>query len=210
MKIKGVFFDLDGVLIDAKEWHYEALNKALGLLGFEISRYDHLKTYDGLPTRKKLEMLSVEKDLPVSLHDFINEIKQQYVKEMILEKCRPVFRHELALAKLKHEGYLMAVCTNSIRESLELMLRKSNLSQYFDLALSWEDCGNPKPSPEIYEKAMEKLGVSPRETLVLEDNDHGIKAARDSGANLLIIKDVQEVNYDNIMAKIKNCEEELL
>jgi beta-phosphoglucomutase-like phosphatase (HAD superfamily) len=56
--IKATIFDMDGVLIEAKDWHYEALNRALNLFGFEISRYQHLTTYNGLPTRKKLEMLS--------------------------------------------------------------------------------------------------------------------------------------------------------
>ena len=60
-KIKAIIFDMDGVLIEAKDWHYEALNQALKLFGFTISRYDHLVTFDGLPTRKKLEMLSMEK-----------------------------------------------------------------------------------------------------------------------------------------------------
>lgn len=55
MEIKAVIFDMDGVLIDAKEWHFEALNTALGLFGMQISRYDHLVTYDGLPTRRKSE-----------------------------------------------------------------------------------------------------------------------------------------------------------
>ena len=48
MKIKAIIFDMDGVLIDAKDWHYEALNRSLGLFGFSISRYEHLVTYDGL------------------------------------------------------------------------------------------------------------------------------------------------------------------
>ena len=60
-EIKAIVFDMDGVLIEAKDWHYEALNRALRLFGYEISRYDHLVTYDGLPTSKKLEMLSLEK-----------------------------------------------------------------------------------------------------------------------------------------------------
>ena len=77
-KIKAIVFDMDGVLIEAKDWHYEALNKALRLFGYEISRYDHLVTYDGLPTSKKLEMLSLEKGLPTGLHQFINQMKQSY------------------------------------------------------------------------------------------------------------------------------------
>ena len=77
MTIKAVIFDMDGVLIDAKEWHYESLNSALSLFGYEISRHDHLVTYDGLPTKKKLEMLSLENGLPTSLHAFVNQLKQQ-------------------------------------------------------------------------------------------------------------------------------------
>ncbi len=61
MRIEAVVFDMDGVLIDAKDWHYHALNRALAHFGYSISRGDHLSTYDGLPTRHKLEMLSKER-----------------------------------------------------------------------------------------------------------------------------------------------------
>ena len=53
---------MDGVLIDAKDWHYEALNRALNLFGFKISQESHLTTFDGLPTREKLKILSEAKD----------------------------------------------------------------------------------------------------------------------------------------------------
>ena len=82
-KIKAIIFDMDGVLIDAKEWHYEALNKALSLFGYEISRYDHLITYDGLPTKDKLKMLSMERGLPEKLHPYINQLKQKYTIERV-------------------------------------------------------------------------------------------------------------------------------
>ena len=128
-KIKAIIFDMDGVLIDAKEWHYNALNKALELFGMQISRYDHLITYDGLPTKNKLEMLSVERGLPRELHPFISRIKQQYTMEIVYAKCKPVFCHEYALSRLKHEGYRLALCSNSVRKSVEVMVENSNLNQ---------------------------------------------------------------------------------
>lgn len=82
-KIKAIIFDMDGVLIEAKDWHYEALNRALKLFGMEITRYEHLTTFDGLPTKDKLKMLSLERGLPKSLHSFINELKQQYTMEIV-------------------------------------------------------------------------------------------------------------------------------
>ena len=66
-KIKAVLFDMDGVLVEAKDWHYEAFNKALDVFGLPISRSEHLSLYDGLPTRKKLEMLTEKKGLPTQL-----------------------------------------------------------------------------------------------------------------------------------------------
>ena len=91
--VKAVVFDMDGVLIDAREWHYEALNRALGLLGYEISRYEHLSSYDGLPTKRKLQMLTVERGLPAELHGFLNSLKQQYTLETVATRCKPVFQH---------------------------------------------------------------------------------------------------------------------
>ena len=155
--IKAVIFDMDGVLIEAKDWHYEALNKALGLFGYEISRYDHLVTYDGLPTSKKLEMLSMERGLPKKLHKFINELKQQYTVDKIFTDCHPLFHHEYALAKLKNEGYKIAVASNSIRNTIDLMMDKSNLKPYLDFFLSNQDVLKGKPDPEIYNTAMNKL-----------------------------------------------------
>jgi len=201
-KIKAIIFDMDGVLINAKDWHYEALNRALDLFGMEISRYDHLVSYDGLPTRKKLQMLSLERGLPEALHEFINEMKQVYTMEIVFGKCKPVFSHQYALSRLKADGFQLGLCSNSIRQSVEMMLIKADLLQYLDFTLSNEDVENPKPSHEIYTKAINKLKLRPEECLVVEDNPNGIKAAEDAGAHLLCVSDVTEVNYLNITRRI--------
>lgn len=200
--IRGVLFDMDGVLIDAKEWHYEALNRALSLFGMPISRYDHLTSFDGLPTAKKLEFLSLERGLPTELHEFVNLMKQKFVMEIIHTRCKPTFAHQQALSKLKSEGYKLAVCSNSIRASIATMMNLAELDPYLDLIISNEDVTEAKPDPEMYLSAMAKLGLDPDECLILEDNENGIKAARSSGANLLIIDKVEDVNYRNISRRI--------
>ena len=205
-KIKAIIFDLDGVLVEAKDWHYEALNTVLGLFGYNISRYDHLVTYDGLPTVKKLEMLSREKDMPLGLHEFINELKQKYTLELVYAHCKPRFYHEYALSRLKNSGYKIGCASNSVRDSIDIMLDKSNLKKYMDITLSAQDVDNPKPFPDIYISAMEKLKVDPDECLIVEDNPNGIKSAKDSGANVLIVKEVDEVNLENIESLIDRLE----
>jgi len=204
--IEAVVFDMDGVLIDAKEWHYESLNKALALFGFEISRYDHLTAFDGLPTSRKLEMLSVMSHLPRDLHPFINRMKQAYTMEMVYERCRPRFIHEYALSRLKAKGYRLAVASNSILPTVRTMMEKADLGRYLDLMLSADDVTQPKPSPEIYQTAMTRLGVASHNCLVVEDNDNGVRAARASGAHVLVVADVSEVNFDNIQAAIRHAD----
>ncbi|HIS89401.1 TPA: HAD family phosphatase [Candidatus Avigastranaerophilus faecigallinarum] len=206
IRIKAVIFDMDGVLIDAKDWHYEALNQALELFGYKISRYDHLVTFDGLPTKKKLEMLSIEKGLPKGLHKFINEIKQKYTMEHVYMKCKPLFCHQYALSKLKSEGYGLALASNSVRVTIDMMMEKADLQKYLDFTLSNQDVTKSKPDPEIYVKAISRFGLKPEECLIVEDNPNGIKAALASGANLLKVDTVNDVTYQNIKNRIKEIE----
>ncbi len=197
---------MDGVLIDAKDWHYNSLNKALSLFGMEISHYDHLVTYDGLPTKKKLEMLTLERGLPIQLHNFINDIKQDLTFQLGYAKCKPNFTHQYALSNLKTLGYKMVACSNSIRKTMDILFERAAIINYFDFYLSSDDIREPKPDPEIYKLAMTKLGFQPEECLILEDNENGIKAAKASGAHLLIISDVNDVNLENITNRISEIE----
>lgn len=205
-KIKAVLFDMDGVLIEAKDWHYEALNKSLGLFGYEITRAEHLSSYDGLPTKVKLKKLTLEKGLPVELHGFINEMKQQYTVGVIQNLCRPRFNHEYCLSKLRANGFQIACCSNSIRMTIEMMMSYAKLDKYLDLIMSNQDVKNAKPNPEIYTTAMQKLNLQPSECLIVEDNENGIKAALASGGHLLAVKTVNDVTWDNVFGRIQEIE----
>ena len=204
--IKAVVFDMDGVLIDAKEWHYESLNRALRLFGTEINRFDHLSTFDGLPTRRKLQMLTQQGKLPAGLHDFINEMKQLYTMEVVSVQCKPRFGHEYALARLKAEGYHLAVASNSIRNTILVMMERSALAPYLDFIVSNQDVARAKPDPEMYDVAIRRLGIAPHECLIVEDNENGIRAARASGAHVLEVEGVQDVTYQAIAARIARCD----
>ncbi|WP_242456545.1 HAD family hydrolase [Vibrio mediterranei] len=205
-KIKAVIFDMDGVLIDAKDWHYDALNKSLAIFGLEITRHDHLVTFDGLSTGQKLRMLSKTHVLPESLHSFINEMKQQYTMDITHQLCKPIFHHQYALSKLKESGYKLAVASNSIRNTVKVMMDKAALAEYLDFYLSNQDVVKGKPDPEIYNLAIRKLGLQPEECVIVEDNENGLKAARASGAHVLKVDTVNDVTYDAITEFINKVE----
>ena len=91
--------------------------------------------------------------------------------------------------------------------TIEMMMDYAKLTDYFDFMLSNQDVKNAKPDPEIYLTAMSKMNIKPEDCLIVEDNENGIKAAVASGANVLVVKTVDEVNYDNIKKRILEIEE---
>jgi HAD superfamily hydrolase (TIGR01509 family) len=203
--IKLIVFDLDGVLVDAKELHYQALNGALYDFGeqYVIHREEHLSKYDGLNTTKKLKMLTEEKGLPEHVHDAVWKLKQQKTIE-IIDQFYADNRLRGVLSNLKKEGYQICVASNSIRDTVKMMLVRKGLIDYIDFYYSNQDVQRPKPSSEIYLRCMIKAGVSPKETLIVEDSHIGRKAALESGAYLFPVKDSNDVDDKAIFTYIQS------
>lgn len=194
MKYKAVFFDLDGVLVNMPEAHYLALNKALELFGAKIDEDEHNNHFNGLPTRKKVAELENLERLPNGLLEFINEIKQKYTHELISKYCIPDYSKLILMKHLKSKGLKLACCSNSVRETLYPMLKSAKLFDYMDLIVGNDEISKPKPDPEIYLYAMNKLNLKPEEVIIIEDSPHGIESAKASGAVVRVVRGVEEVN----------------
>ena len=202
--IKLIIFDLDGVLVEAKNIHYDALNRALGE-EFAISWEDHLSIYDGLKTNQKLEMLTERKNLSVKLHEKIWNDKQKYTLKM-LKELKPDKNLINVFEYLNQKGYKVAVCSNSIRKTVLTVLSKLGLMEYMDFIISNEDVKNSKPHPEMYWKAISVMRCLPEETLIVEDSPYGLLAASRTHSHILRVKNPSEVTVDNINNKLKNIE----
>jgi len=203
-KIKLIIFDLDGVLVEAKNIHYEALNDALGK-EYSITWAEHLSTYDGLKTNQKLEMLSERKGLPIEEHRNIWEIKQYLTLQKLKELQNDDALIEL-MDSLVEDGYKIAVCSNSIRKTVLTVLSKLGIMEFMDYIISNEDVQNSKPHPEMYWRAISKMGCLPSETLIIEDSPYGLLAASRSNAHILRVKNPTEVTYKNIFKKLKEID----
>jgi HAD superfamily hydrolase (TIGR01509 family) len=199
MQNKLVIFDLDGVLIESRELHYEALNDALRKVGneFVITREEHLSLYDGLNTTKKLEMLSEKKGLDRKYFNQIWQDKQVATFNLIRQfpknnKLRQMF------AKLSSNGIKIAIASNSIRETVKLALLSVGVMEYVDYYVSNEDVKRTKPYPEMYWQCMTALNVLPKNTVIIEDSHIGRQGALDSGAHLIPVKDSYDLTMDKI------------
>jgi HAD superfamily hydrolase (TIGR01509 family) len=199
--IKLIIFDLDGVLVEAKTIHYDALNNALGK--YAIPWNEHLSVYDGLKTSQKLQMLTDQKGLPISKHAQIWSDKQKYTLDA-LKSLKSNVQLQSCLDQLIVDGYQLAVCSNSIRKTVLTVLSKFDIIDRFDLILSNEDIVNSKPHPEMYWKAISSLNCLPEETLIIEDSPYGLLAAARSNASVLRVNGPLQVTYKNIINKIIN------
>jgi HAD superfamily hydrolase (TIGR01509 family) len=202
--IKHIIFDLDGVLVDARELHYYSLNKALESFDkkYIITKEEHFSTYDGLPTNKKLVMLTQLKGLPVEFYKDIWSKKQEYTAEFILSNIDPDERLITVLDRLKREGYSISVASNSIRETVKNILFKKGFLPYINFFLSNEDVKRAKPNTEIFLRSMIQAEVDPKECLIIEDSNIGKKAAQNSGAYLCPVLCTNDVTYEKIRTTI--------
>lgn len=194
-----IVFDLDGVLVDSKEIHFNALNSALALIdkSYVITKNEQDKYYEGLPTKRKLIMLTQHKGLPESFYNTISEEKQKFTKEML---------EQLSIDKelisyfniIKQNNIRIAIASNSIRSTIDLCLSKLGIIDLVDYILSNEDVTFPKPHPEIYWKAMSHFGCIAEETVIFEDSVVGKLAASDSKANLIEVTNRDDLTINKI------------
>lgn len=195
MENRLIVFDLDGVLVDSKDIHFDALNHALSSVqpGLTISVADHLSKFDGLDTRTKLSLLVESGRLLAENVEQVWRAKQDMTARLMAELPKnpeivEVFKF------LKKKGFVTAIASNSIRKTLDLEIHRLGISQLVDFSLSNEDVTMPKPHPEIYWKAMMTARKYPRETLILEDSSVGRRAAQLSGARLIPIDSPADIN----------------
>ena len=199
--IKTVIFDLDGVLIESKQIHYESLNKALPEK-YRISYEDHLSTYDALPTKQKLKLLSLNKDLPEELHDDIAKKKAQETVDVLFKVIKPRNEFTKIFQKLHSDGYKIAVASNAVRSTVDTSIDCLELRKYIHTIYSNEDVERPKPHFEMFFKIMLELNSKPDETLILEDSHIGRQAVLEAGCHLLPIIDTYDVTFEKIDTKI--------
>jgi len=196
---KLVIFDLDGVLIDSRDMHYDALNRALSNVDekYIISRDEHLSIYDGLPTSRKLTMLTEKKNLAVDKHQQIWQDKQKATLDIF---SRLEHDHELMyyFQQLKNKDYQIAVASNSIRNTVKLVLLKLGVLEFVDYYVSNEDVVRNKPFPEMYWKCMVACNALPKDTVIFEDSHIGRQAALDSKAHLIPVENRSQVNQEKI------------
>lgn len=197
-----IVFDLDGCLVNTDEMHFTALNQALSLVMVEITKEKHLSTFKGLPTKRKLVMMSEMGWIGFGEHARIEAEKQARTREAIKKTCMPDQTKLALLSTLEIMGYRMAIASNCIRESVDLICETAGLLQHVKFTLSTADVLKGKPDPEMYILAASKFNVTPQNLIVVEDGEAGKESARQAGCRLLEVEGPDEVVISDLVPRI--------
>lgn len=203
-----IIFDLDGVLIDSRETHFNALNLALDEFGSNlmITRDEQNNIFEGLTTKAKLSILTETKGLPEILHEDVWKLKQQY-SSVLFASISPDQELVNLFKFIKSMGIGVAVASNSIRDTLNTCLRSLGLLDLVDYSLSNEDVSSPKPSPEMYNKVIEHFNTTPDRVVIFEDSPIGMMAAQASGARVEQVRDRSDIWFDRILRVVEELNE---
>ena len=182
--IKGLIFDLDGVLLSTDRFHFLAWKKLADRMGINFTEKDN-ERLRGVSRMESLEIvLSLSAD-PLSLSDEEklalatekNEVYREYLKKLTPADVSDEVRE--TLAALRAKGYPLAVGSSS--KNTRFILAQTELTDAFDAIADGNDIKNSKPDPEVFLKAAELIGIAPADCAVIEDAEAGLEAANRGG-----------------------------
>ena len=184
-KMKAVIFDMDGVLVDTNPHHRTAWREYYQRNGKTLSDADFVQHVSGKHNADIVAHLFAGQTLtPEEVHRLSHD-KEALFREIYQPDITPVAGLVPFLKSLKEAGLKLAVATSAPVENLDFVMDALNIRSYFDALLNESMVSHPKPDPEIYEKAMEMLGVEPADCVIFEDSMTGIQAAKASGATVI-------------------------
>lgn len=180
--INAIITDFDGTLVDTYEANLRAYQKAFQSVGRSLTDEQYRKCF-GLRFDRFMSCMGIYEE---SISSMIREKKAELYPGFF-EYLKPSASLIELIRSFKQMGGKTAIASTARRENLLNVVHFMGIEDSFDLIYTGEDVKNGKPSPEIYLKTMDELGVKPSETLIFEDSPVGIEAARASGAKYLII-----------------------
>lgn len=178
--LKAIIFDMDGVIIDSEPSHARA-----ALMVYEKYNIDtdisYCSSFIGSSTKKMCEDSIERFGLNISVEELLDEMNK--AKKTLAEKegYIPLEGVKSLIKKLYKAGYKLAIASSSSPSEIEAVVKSLGIKKYFNKLISSSSVKNPKPAPDTFELALSKLGVSARDTIVIEDSEYGVEAAKSAG-----------------------------
>lgn len=182
--IEAILWDMDGVLVDTGDLHFQAWRRLLGELGQSLTEEEFRATF-GL--RNDLTLRDLLGDVPAEEIERLSQRKEAFFREDAAGRVRPLPGAVELVRRARKAGRRMALVTSTPRANIDLVLQSAGLAGAFDAIVAAEDVSQGKPDPEGFLLAARMLSVAPERCLVVEDAPGGIEAARRAGMRSLAV-----------------------
>lgn len=182
--LKGVIFDMDGVLVNSEPLHYKAYNMVTEEMGFPFP-YEEYKQFIGSTNAKVLEYLESNFNITLSKVEILERVSQK--KQMLIETegYEKIPGIPELVKELYDHGLKLAVASSSPLENIIKNTKALRIDKYFERFVTGEDVKNPKPAPDVFLKALGELGLSKEECIIIEDSENGVRAAKAAGVTCI-------------------------
>ena len=188
--IKAIIFDMDGTLIDSEPFYQKILLKCMQELGVPVCAED-LLPLAGANSRVFSEFIDSRIKGIISREEF-DKTESDYFKNNPIDFTKLLFHHvHETLSCLKEQGYRLVLASSSKTHEIENVLNQCQLTDYFEFFLSGHMFKESKPNPEIYLVCIQKLGLSAKECIAVEDSEYGIAAAKNADLLCIAKKDTR-------------------
>ncbi len=184
MRIKGVLWDLDGVLVDTGELHYQAWSRTLAVYKIPFSHELFRETF-GMNNWSILTILlghEPERDL----YTKISEQKEETFREVIHGQVNPLPGAVETLRSLKSKGILQAIASSAPQENIDALVDELRLRDNFKAIVSAYNLPG-KPAPDVFLESAKGIGIPPQNCLVIEDAVTGVAGAKSAGMTCLAV-----------------------
>ncbi|HNY35706.1 MAG TPA: HAD family phosphatase [Candidatus Pacearchaeota archaeon] len=185
--IKGIIFDLDGVLFDSEYYQWQGWVEPLREYGIELTKEMYFK-YAGKNGKQIDEELIKDFNLNIEIGTLL-KAKQPLIGKWFSEAAMPLmpYAKEAAEYFANNSRFKVALCSGGDTEEIITKLEKNDFIKYFSVIAAGSDVARSKPWPDIYLYAAEKLGLKPEECLAFEDTQYGLQSAKSAGVNCFVI-----------------------
>lgn len=175
--LKTVIFDMDGVIIDSEAQHAKASLNTFKELGVDTD-LDYCKSFTGSSSKKMAETAIKDFSLDITTNALLDKLNLAKKKLHEKEGYIPVEGVDALIKRLYKDGVQLAIASSSSPKEIETVVKKLGIKKYFEKLVSASSVANPKPSPDTFLLALEKLGAAPEDTVIIEDSTFGVKAAK--------------------------------
>ncbi|OOM74537.1 2-deoxyglucose-6-phosphate phosphatase [Clostridium puniceum] len=193
--MKAVIFDMDGVIIDSEPIHLEVDIQTMKDLDCNISK-EELNKYVGTTNEYMFTDIKNRYKINKSIEEIISYRVEIAKRKIIKSDLEPIEGIRELLKDLKNKNIPAAIASSSPRDFIEVVVSKFRLNDYFSYIVSGEEVANGKPAPDVYIETAKKLGIPPKDCIVIEDSKNGVLAAKAASMNCIGFQNINSGDQD--------------